>query len=47
MEKMAFGKLDVHSEEDIKAMEEALKMKIQNEKIKEKKDDTKKSLHSI
>ena len=42
MKKMAFGKLDANSKEDIKAMENALKKKFEKEKIKDKKEDTKK-----
>lgn len=42
MKEMTFGKLDAHSKEDIKAMEDALKKKFESNKNKDKKDSTKK-----
>ena len=42
MKEMAFGKRDAHSKEDIKAMEDALKKKLEANKAKDKKDSAKK-----
>ena len=42
MKEMTFGKLDAHSKEDIKAMEDALKKKLNANKTKDKKYSAKK-----
>ena len=42
MKEMTFGKLDAHSKEDIKAMEDALKKKLEANKTKDKKEKAKK-----
>ena len=42
MEEMTFGKLDAHSKEDIKTMEDALKKKFEANKTKDKKESEKK-----
>lgn len=42
MKEMTFGKLDAHSKEDIKTMEDTLKKKFEANKTKDKKDSAKK-----
>lgn len=42
MEEMIFGRLDAHSKEDIKTMEDALKKKFEANKTKDKKESEKK-----